>query len=641
MEEVKEEYAETEEQYRVRLAKLESEKITAENLRKAGILKFIEDEPKPQIKIPNVGKLASKFVEEVAHILKDKNVLFFRPEAKDIVEINKIVEQNQKIEYLGFNVVKPNRMITLIEKYMIPGVVVEVGEGVFKFKEKSINNSMASIVIESAQLHENLPKIRRIFTAPIPIMYQGKLEFPKRGYDERFCSWLPIDAPDIENTNLSVQQAKEIILDLFKEFCFKDKQDYTNAVAALITPFLRGLFKSFSTRTPVFFYLANRERAGKDYCAGITSILYEGYATEEPPISNSEKGASSNNDELRKKILAALMNGRKRLHFSNNRGYIDNAVFEGIITAEKYSDRVLGRSEILTLDNELDFSLSGNVGVGFTPDLANRSRLIRLFLDIEDANQRHFTNPNLHLYVKNHRGLILSALYALVKNWVDKGAKNGSEPFASFPEWAQVCGGIMEAAGYESPCQPDRETLGLGGDAETQDMKALFELCYEAFPEEWINKNRIKAIVHQEESIFPYLDFEKKSDQTKFGNLIRKFIGRVLSDVQLIVKDQNVRASRHEYMFSKQKPENNKNKIFGTEKDGHLGNLCNLYQPRLIIPTNINIGVETLPRLPRLPNKCYFCQEEKEDLKELEGNLACKDCYTLFNKTIEKEVIKC
>jgi hypothetical protein len=51
----------------------------------------------------------------------------------------------------------------------------------------------------------------------------------------------------------------------YKEFCFKDEQDKINAIAGLLTPYLRGLFKNFNTRTPLFFYMANRERAGKDY----------------------------------------------------------------------------------------------------------------------------------------------------------------------------------------------------------------------------------------------------------------------------------------------------------------------------------------------------------------------------------------
>ena len=57
---------------------------------------------------------------------------------------------------------------------------------------------------------------------------------------------------------------------------------------------MRGLFSSFSVRTPLWIYIANRERAGKDYLAGINGILYEGYALEEPPISMGDKDRGNN-----------------------------------------------------------------------------------------------------------------------------------------------------------------------------------------------------------------------------------------------------------------------------------------------------------------------------------------------------------
>jgi len=221
-----------------------------------------------------------------------------------------------------------------------------------------------------------------------------------------------------------------------------------------------------------------------------------------------------------------MINGRKRLHFANNKGYINNAVFEAVTTAEKYSDRQLRKNDILTFDNEIDYSLSGML-CWFTPDFANRSRFIRLHLDIEDANARSFDNPNLHKWISENREIILSALYALVRNWMEKGEKKGSVNFASFPIWAEICGGIMEEAGYESPCSPDKETLALGGDSETQDMKQLFEICYFAHPNTPIKRNEIIRLINGEEELFSYLDFGERKGQINFGLKLRKFIGRI------------------------------------------------------------------------------------------------------------------
>ena len=109
------------------------------------------------------------------------------------------------------------------------------------------------------------------------------------------------------------------------------------------------------------------------------------------------------------------------------------------------------------------------------------------------------------------------------------------------------------------------------------DMKSLFELCYERKPDKPITKYEIRQIIESED-IFTYFDFSKRSDQTKFGNKINKFVGRVLSDIKMVVKDSSVRSSRQEYIFTKEKIDIDKSKIFGDfhKKDGNLGNLHNL-----------------------------------------------------------------
>lgn len=561
----------------------------------------IVQEKRKEIILPSQGKLISEFAGEVAEELKDKYELFFRPSSNDVLEI-RTIEEKEGDRYTGFSQVRAERFITLVEKYFVPSIK----EKNKKTKEvfiipKSMNSSQASIVLQSQELHKALPKIKRIFLSPIPIIYNEKLTFPKKGYDERFQSYTPLNAPDIKE--MSLEEAKIILKNVYQEFCFQDKQDFNNAIAGLLTPYLKGLYPTMNTRMPVMFYMANRERAGKDYCADITGLVHEGYALQEPPISNGES-KSGNNEELRKKMLSALIAGRRRLHFANNKGYIDNAVFEGIITSGKYSDRALGKNELSNYDNEMDFSLSGNVGIGFTSDLANRSIFIRLFLDIEDANSRRFDNPNLHEWVKNNRALILSALYSLVNNWFEKGSPEGKVAFASFPEWSRICGGIMECAGFESPCNKENSSLTMGGDIETADMKTLFELGFQNFPDRWITKQELSLFVMSQEDLFSYLDFNKRSDQVKFGSKLKKFVGRVLSDITLKVKDTAVRSSRQELMFTKEKHSFDKTTIFGNL--GNLGILSNPSYSSKQQNNNKYIDSKSIPSIPSIPKDLNF-----------------------------------
>ena len=143
-------------------------------------------------------------------------------------------------------------------------------------------------------------------------------------------------------------------------------------------------------------------------------------------------------------------------------------------------------------------------------------------------------------------------MYSFVRNWFDNGCPDGKIPFTSFPEWARVCGGIMECAGYGSPCKRNREDTGISIDSETDDMKELFEKCFEKYAETPIDKHDIKQVLI-ENNIMSYMQWDNRSSQTRFGIKINKFIGRILSDIRMTVQDKTIRSIRWKYVFSKNK----------------------------------------------------------------------------------------
>ena len=579
--------------------------------------KFIENST--EIVLPGRGRLISNFAGRLGNIFNNKSTLFYKPQENNIVEIVKIKEGEEEEEFLGFHILDANRLITCIERYITPGIYVrDIETKEIDFHPKSMGNNVGNVVLESHNFREKLPIIKRIFTVPIPILYKGNLSFPKKGYDKRFYSWLPYNSPTISEPEMKLEEAKKLLTMIYKEFPFQDHQDYINAIAGLISPFLRGLYSNFNVRSPVFFYVANRERAGKDYCAGITGMLYEGCALEEPPISTSGNKRANNEEELRKKLLSAFISGRKRLHFANNKGFINNSTFEQVATATVYSDRLLGKNDVINVDNEIDFSLSGNIGVSYTPDFASRCRFIRLMLDVEDANKRKFKNPSLHFWVLKNRDKVLSAIYSLVKNWIDRGMVKGTKLFTSFPEWAKICGGVMEAAGFDNPCESYDMMFNIGGDVESDNMKMLYEFMYKNRAEESMTKSEIRNFVFDENelNLFPYLDITTRSGQTIFGMIIDKFVNRIMSDIRLVC-DNNERSARRRYRFTKEKREIDEKKIFGNdinnvniddylEKDEvvtlvTLGNVSAPTETKKYINNNRKGSMQMVPQVTRLP----------------------------------------
>lgn len=542
--------------------------------------KYCDDHPvssKPKVRLPataksTVARTIGTFAKEVGQIFSSKNQLFFNITLKLCVEIRLIHDkENRDITYLGFVILLPNRFVTLVEDHIfvystITREIEEDGEkGVEKKDvEKNMSVTVAALTVASDQFMEELPRIRRIFTVPIPILYKGGLAFPKKGYDPRFESWLDPNSPEL--ADVSYEEAVSTINYLFSEFCFKDaEQDKTHAIAALLTPFLRGLYPSFNERTPLFIYLANRERAGKDFCAGITGITYEGVAREDTPLSEAGDGKFTNStksDELRKKICSAMISGRKRMHFSNCKGHLDNTILEQIITNKTFADRLLGKNEELIMDNEMDFSLSGNLGISYTPDVEQRSRVIHFMLNIEDPNTRSFVNPNLHGWVLENRSKILGSMFTLVKRWHEAGMPEGKTPFASFPGWARVCGGIMVANGLGDPCR-GQESLVTGGNVVDRDMKILWELGYKDYKDApFLKSDLIDKMAGEKgwlatEEIFADLVGLRQSEMSKqmgdrvaFSKMFINHVGREYGKIKLIIYEKKAeREALQRYVF--------------------------------------------------------------------------------------------
>lgn len=604
-------------------------------------------------------KLIGDTADNLAFELKDKNELFFKTNEFKIVKIESIQDEKEN-KYYGFKQITASQLITHIEKHLKPGYWFKKDDD-WTFREKSLTKNDCQTILEADQFKKQLPIIERIFTVGKPLIYNGVLTLPKKGYDKRFKSWLSYDTPEI-SIDIPINEAKENITKLFDEFCFKDEQDKTNAIAGLITPYLRGLYSRTTIRTPVFYYEGNRPRVGKDYCAGMTGILYEGYPNEEPAISTTDNKKVAHGEELRKKLTTALRNGRTRLHFSNNKGHFDNAIFEGFVTQEKYTDRLLSKNEEITFNNEMEISLSGNAGLTYTPDFQGRIRKIRLFLDIEDPNKREFNKPNLWGYVIENRELILSSLYSLIKNWYDNGQPKGNTLFTSFPEWAEICGGIMQYNNFGDPCVPDEEILSIGGDTETQDIKLFFELMYELNPEEWIKKSELKDYLldmQLENELFRWLNFEKKSDQTKFGLIIEKYVGRLFSEIKLIKDGTANRTSRHRFKFTKSeeiKDCEKQEKLVIDEKTkikgGNLGNVGNVsLEPRDEIinynsgikkvakVANVTTSIGNFKRVDNSHHKCNNCGETHSKGWNLENqkdsSIWCDVCASVDDEVLE------
>jgi hypothetical protein len=351
---------------------------------------------------------------------------------------------------MEFHPMSPEAAITDFERY----VKFVTGYRVVK----SMNRSLANALLASPDLKDNLYHLTRIFEFPIPVMNKDGKGFTPldEGFNLKsaatrnsayYCG------PSIDRY-VSLSQAKDIIEKVFKEFCFDSthKQSKVHAIARLLTPYCQGLM-GFQARSPLWIFQANRSRAGKDYCAAIAPLVFMGSAPEDAPLDQDDS-------ENKRRITASIIAGHRFMHFANCRINLDQCPsLESAVTAKVWVDRVIGSSENIKMANEIIFSLSFNGSFTLSPDMGNRCRRIKLFLHPDvNPSKRLFADLHEWLTSENGRRDVIAALHALVENWIKiPPSKRPSPIFTSFPEWGEVVGGIMLAAGYDSPCDDDPE----------------------------------------------------------------------------------------------------------------------------------------------------------------------------------------
>ena len=206
----------------------------------------------------------------------------------------------------------------------------------------------------------------------------------------------------------------------------------------MVTVFGRGLLPAKSLR-PCFIFVANAEGAGKTLLVKCATVPVLGYA----PAGTKPK----DEDEMRKALLAAVLEARPVIFFDNAKRHITSEALEGFLTTQDYEGRILGQSKSFRGENNAVVFITGN-GCTVSPDMRRRSLFCELFLEVERAEDRVFEN-NLEVpMLLERRSEILTALWALIQDWDKDMRPKPSRSNSSFADWSEIIGGIVEHAGY-------------------------------------------------------------------------------------------------------------------------------------------------------------------------------------------------
>lgn len=321
-----------------------------------------------------------------------------------------------------------------------------------KFDMRTKKESFAKALIESRILGMVLARPKEFSTlkklSRVPFLRPDGTICATPGYDQETQTFLELDdvlagieIPDTPSPQQVGWARQYLMEELLGDFPLHTESDRANALATLLTPFVRDLIPT----SPLAVIDAKEAGSGKNLMADVISILTTGSAAQTLPYTTEP-------EEQRKVITSAFRSGEAMLLFDEAH-QIEGPAFARALTSHSYQDRILGSSNIAEFPNNRTWISLGNQ-VQIKGDMARRVYRVRLEYqgaspESRDASQ--FRHPDLRQWATdNRRNLVIAAL-VLVRAWYAQGRPQAQLPFrmGSFERWQEILAGILGVAGVE------------------------------------------------------------------------------------------------------------------------------------------------------------------------------------------------
>jgi len=364
-----------------------------------------------------------------------------------------------------------------------------------------------------------LPKLRRLVNMPV-FTREGCFD-TRPGYQAESLVYHapvgePVPAVPDSPTELNVDGARAEIDDWLHDFPFDGAASRAHAIAAVLTPLVREMFDG---PTPLFAVDAPTQGTGKGLFCQTLGIIVSG----SPPAVTT---MSRDTDEERKRYTALLKEGANVILIDNVKVRLDSPVLAAALTADIWSDRILGITGTVRVPNRALWLATGN-NLQFDGEIGRRTVQIRLDSRRDKPWERTgFRHSPLGPWVRDRRHVLVHALAVLVRRWVAAGRPTFSGlALGSFESWSEVVGGILETAGIHG-FLTNRDELMRRSDDETEDWRNFVQAWWEEFNTTAVKAGDLAGLVKQQE-LLPGLRATLRDGATDQALLSR--IGRAIN----------------------------------------------------------------------------------------------------------------
>jgi hypothetical protein len=344
---------------------------------------------------------------------------------------------------------------------------------------------VARVMLRSDEFIGHLPVIKRILPVRLPVWEidddgTKKVRLLPYGYDAE--SQIYTQNTGVEYLEMwTLDAAVKYIMELLGEFPYGDDgRSLAVQIAAMLTMYCTLLLGD-RDRSPLIYYNANQPGSGKSRLAEM--CIYPIYGTADPLTY-------ADNDEFTKKLDTWAQAGELYAFLDDVSGLVKSNDLNRWVTSPTWSGRVMHSQKTFSVFNQKLTLLTGNQAT-LSEDLTRRALMVDLWSsELASDRQSRFSRviDAEWLAQPDNRGNILSALYALVKNWVDSGATPHPTVLPSFEGWSRIVPAIVTAAAFKCPLEKPN-VQDAGGKQQVEFLRLLEAAVMDYTPEGGLKVN--------------------------------------------------------------------------------------------------------------------------------------------------------
>jgi hypothetical protein len=366
------------------------------------------------------------------------------------------------------------------------------------------------------------------------------------GYDPE-TRLLMIDPPELPAMPDKLSRddafaAIELLEDLISEFAFVDDVAKSVALAALVTPVVRGAIGV----APMFVNKAPTPASGKSYLFDIVAAIAIGQRM--PVIAAGRK-----EEETEKRLGASLICGRPLINIDNVDGELGGDALCQFLERPSVIVRILGKSEDRTIDpRRATFFGTGN-NLTLVGDITRRALICSLDTNEEQPEQLQYKKDPVQM-VLSDRGKYIAACLTICRAYIQAGYPGKVKKLASYESWSDLVRSALIWLGREDPVKSmdiaraeDPRLIDL------QDIMTQWSLVIGTGESSAVTLNKVLELC-KEDGDSGYDKFDKKypelydaicrvassygrpPDPKRFGQWATKFKGRLFNGMKLVNK---------------------------------------------------------------------------------------------------------